>query len=277
MRRWLVPILAVLISTAFAGGASAKTAPASTGSPGGTATHGAPIAVLKANQSTNWFGYNQGILESGSSGYHSITADWTVPKASQHKKGEDEYSSTWAGIGGGCVDAGCAVGDNTLIQAGTEQDMVGGRPQYSAWWEIIPAPSVAISMTVAPADHMHLDIHETVANSEVWSITLVDVTRNETFTQTVPYSSTYATAEWIEETPLLLGTNAGFAALPNLSRSVFDLGTVNGGNPHLTKAEEMDLVNANTGKVYAVPSAPDGDTDGGAVCAWATTCSTPSS
>jgi hypothetical protein len=25
------------------------------------------------------------------------------------------------------------------------------------------------------------------------------------------------TAEWIEETPLLLGTNAGFAALPNLT------------------------------------------------------------
>ena len=65
--------------------------------------HGAPIAILKASQSQNWFGYNQGALEPGKTSFHAITANWTVPKASQHKKGEDESSSTWAGIGGGCV------------------------------------------------------------------------------------------------------------------------------------------------------------------------------
>ena len=77
-------------------------------------------------------------------------------------------------------------------------------------------------MTIQPGDHMHASIAETVPNSNVWVITLQDVTRNETFSQTVPYSSTHATAEWIEETPLILGTNAGFAALPNLTSPVFD-------------------------------------------------------
>ena len=249
-----------------------------------TPVHGARIAVVAPNQSINWFGYNQGTLEQKSLGrgatmFHAITGDWNVPKVSQHKRGEAEYSATWAGIGGGCVDAQCNVGDNTLIQAGTEQDVgARGRTSYTAWWEVIPAPSVTIpKMTIAPGDHIHLDIHETVTGSEVWSINLADVTRGETFTKTVPYSSSYATAEWIEETPLIIGTNGGFAALPNLTEAVFDNGTTNGASPGLVASEEIQLVSAKSGKVYAVPSAPDSDTNGFGDCAWATSCSTPSS
>jgi hypothetical protein len=63
----------------------------------------------------------------------------------------------------------------------------------------------ALDLDLDPArDHMHASIAETVPNSNVWVITLQDVTRNETFTQTVPYSSTHMTAEWIEETPLII-------------------------------------------------------------------------
>ena len=80
-----------------------------------------------------------------------------------------------------------------------------GGSAYSAWWEVIPGPSIDISMTIQPGDHMHASVAETVPNSNVWVITLQDVTRNETFSQTVPYSSSHATAEWIEETPLILG------------------------------------------------------------------------
>ncbi|MBV8560163.1 MAG: hypothetical protein JO050_05280 [Acidimicrobiia bacterium] len=275
MRRslFLLPALTLVAGiTALVGGTATNAAPA----PNGLLRHSAPIAVLKAGQSTNWFGYNQGALEPGKSLFHSITANWTVPTATEHKKGEDESSATWAGIGGGCLDSSCLVGDNTLIQAGAEQDIVSGTAQYSAWWEVIPAPSITITMTLTPGDRMHLDIHEIVPNSELWSITLSDVSRNETFNQTVPYPSTYGSAEWVNETPLLIGTNAGFSALPTLSPTTFDQATANGVNPHLTPAEEIQLVTQN-GTVYGAPSAPDGDTDGGAVCAWATSCSTPSS
>lgn len=51
---------------------------------------------------------------------------------------------------------------------------------------------------------MHASIAELVPDSNLWTITLEDVTQNETFTQTIPYPSTHATAEWIEETPLIL-------------------------------------------------------------------------
>lgn len=240
-------------------------------------SHGSPIAVVKANQSSNWFGYNQGMLEKGVQ-FHAITASWVVPSVSWHHRNEDEFSSTWAGIGGGCVDAACTVTDNTLIQAGTEQDVAAdGTKSYSAWYELIPAPSITISnFTVAPGDRINLSIVESPQNSELWTITMQNATRNEKFSTTLPYASTYATAEWIDETPLILGTNGGFAALPNMSKTVFDPGTVNGAPPHLTSAEQIQLINSDN-KVYGAPSPPDADTDGFAACAWATSCTKPRS
>src|SRR5206468_3289727 len=158
--------------------------------------HGDVVHIVKpglranANQSTNWFGYNQGTLEQGGAKqFHSITGDWTVPAASQHTAGQAAASSDWIGIGGGCVDANCTVGDNTLIQTGTEQDVsASGAASYSAWYELIPAPSLGINITVGAGDHMHAQISETVSGANVWKITLRNVTRNKTFTKTVPYS-----------------------------------------------------------------------------------------
>jgi hypothetical protein len=194
------------------------------------AAHGQFIRPgLNTNTSNNWSGYQQGLLEQGTKVFNSINGDWTVPTATQHTLGEAEYSSDWIGIGGGCVDASCTVTDNTLIEDGTEQDVSStGQASYSAWWEIIPGPSISISMAVAPGDQMQSSIAETVPDSNVWVITLQDVTRGETFTQAIPYSSTDATAEWIQETPPVIGTNAGFAALPNLTTPTFELATVNG-------------------------------------------------
>ena len=251
---------------------------ASAGAAPAISAHGQLLHVrANTNQSSNWFGYNLGTLERGGTLFNSITGDWTVPTASAHTNGQDEYSSDWIGIGGGCVDAGCTVGDSTLIQTGTEQDApAAGGSSYSAWWELVPAPSIAISMTVEPGDHMHASIAELVPGSDVWTITLQDVTRNETFTQTVPYPSTHLTAEWIEETPLILGTNAGFAALPDLTTPAFDLATVNGAPANLNSSEEIQLIDSN-GNVIGAPSAPDPDADGFNACTWATSCAAPSS
>ncbi|MGH3010043.1 MAG: G1 family glutamic endopeptidase [Gaiellaceae bacterium] len=249
--------------------------PAAAGS--GLSAHGQLLHIhANSNQSSNWFGYNQGTLEQGGTLFNSISGDWTVPAASLHNPAQDEYSSDWIGIGGGCVDANCTVGDNTLIQTGTEQDVSAtGQTSYSAWWEIIPGPSLAVSMTVKPGDHMHASIAEIVPDSNLWVITLVDVTENETFTQTIPYSSTHLTAEWIEETPLLIGTNAGFAALPSLTSPAFDLATVNGRPANLNSSEEIQLIDSN-GNVIGTPSAPDPDADGFNACTWVTSCTAPS-
>lgn len=175
-----------------------------------------PLAAATTNQSTNWSGYNQGTLEQNGKLFHSISAYWTVPKVTQHTKGQAEYSADWIGIGGGCVDAGCVVTDATLIQTGTEQDVnSNGTTAYSAWWEIIPAPSLTItSLKIHPGDRMHAYIAESVPYSNVWKIFVKDITRGQTYSTTIPYTSTHATAEWIEETPLIIGAGGGFAACP---------------------------------------------------------------
>src|SRR5579862_1058004 len=217
--------LAVVLSVSLA-----TCAVAATSASAALTSHGQLLHLRSnTNSSSNWFGYNQGTLEQGSKLFNSITGDWTVPTATQHTAGQAEDSSDWIGIGGGCVDAGCTVTDSTLIQTGTEQDVAAdGSTSYSAWWELVPVTSITIStMTVQPGDHMHASIAELVADSNVWTITIQDVTRNESYSITVPYSSTHLTAEWIEETPLVIGTNAGFASLPNLTSPVFDNATTN--------------------------------------------------
>jgi hypothetical protein len=239
----------------------------------GQLLHLAPGVRANANQSSNWFGYSQGTLEQGSKLFNAISGDWTVPAATPHTSGQAEASSDWIGIGGGCVDAGCTLTDSTLIQTGTEQDVdATGAPSYSAWWELVPAPSITISMTVSPCDHMHASISEVVNDADVWSIAIQDVTKGESFSTTVPYPSTHATAEWIEETPLEIGTDAGFAALPNLTNPAFSSGTVNGSPVKLTTSEQMQLIDSN-GNVIGTPSAPNAAGSGFDACTWAASCS----
>ena len=263
---------AALAASAAIGTAGASAAPLL--SAHGQLLHRGAHLSMNTNSSTNWFGYNQGTLEQNGKLFNAITGNWTVPTATQHTAGQAEASSDWIGIGGGCVDSGCSVGDNTLIQTGTEQDVDStGKASYSAWYELVPAPSLTITnMSVSPGDHMSASVAESVPNSNVWTITLKDVTRNESYTTTVPYTSTHATAEWIEETPLEIGTNAGFAALPNLTNPAFTSGTVNGAAVKLSPSEAIDLTDS-TGKVIGAPSAPDAALSGFDACAWASTCS----
>jgi hypothetical protein len=67
--------------------------------------HGQLIEVrANTNQSSNWFGYNQGSLEQGGKLFTSITGDWTVPTVSGHTAepsapdpdGDGFKACTWA-------------------------------------------------------------------------------------------------------------------------------------------------------------------------------------
>jgi hypothetical protein len=270
----------------MAGGLGAAAMLAAALAPAASASPFDPSGVLKiakharahfnTNQSTNWFGYNAGTLERGTL-FNSVTADWTVPTATQHKSGEAESSATWIGIGGGCLDASCAVNDATLIQTGTEQDVdASGHATYSAWWELVPVPSVTISnMSVSPGDHIRASVAEVVPDSGLWTITLNDVTKNESFSTTVPYVSTHSTAEWIEETPLTIGSGGtGQASLPGLTPAPFTNASVNGASARLAPAEELQLIDSS-GKVIGTPSAPNAQANGFAACAWASSCALP--
>lgn len=253
--------MALVVGSASPGGAAAMSA------------HGDPLVRLNTNQSSNWGGYMQGSIEKGLKVFTQIAGDWVVPTATQHAARTAEYSSVWIGIGGGCLDANCLTQDETLIQTGTEEDVAtDGTASYSAWWEIIPGPSIAISnMPVSPGDAFHADIRELgAAGSNVWTITLTNVTRNQTFTQTVPYASGHGSAEWITETPLLLGTNAGFSVMPNLGTVSFTNAQTNSGSADLVAPEKIELMSGSTKIVE--PSNPLSATSFHD-CVWSSTCS----
>lgn len=270
-----------------AGGAALASAPVEALRPVQAATsgvvHGGTIVAVNASQSVNWSGYSQ-----FGSQYHAITGDWVVPTASAHRAGESEYSATWAGIGGGCLNSQCSQTDNTLIQAGTEQDVVydllgGTSTSYGAWYELIPNAAVTIApsdLPVAPGNSMHLDIHENGTGSENWTITLENVTQQRTFTTTVSYQSSYATAEWIEESPTTVAfqipPTLGSSSMPNLSTVNFDLATINGANANLQPSQQVDLTDTS-GNREATPSGPDPEADGFDVCTYSSTCPPTSS
>ena len=266
--------VAVLCASAAAVGLLAASAAAAPRSHGGVVQIVKPRVGLNSWKSNNWYGYNQGTLEQGSKLFNSISGDWTVPTATQHTSGQAESSSTWIGIGGGCIDTTCVTSDPSLIQTGTEQDVdASGKASYSAWWELIPAPGLTISnMTVHPGDHMSATIAETVPNSNVWNITLKNVTTGQSFTTTVPYTSTHATAEWIQETPLLIGTDAGLASLPNLTTNPFSNAKTNGAPAGLKSSEQMQLTDSSGNTVIGTPSAPNSTADGFNLCTWASSC-----
>jgi len=230
-------------------------------------------AAVDAGQSTNWSGYNRGFLEHRTR-FGAISAEWRVPRAVQHRRGQEEASATWIGIGGGCLNTSCTSTDSTLIQAGTEQDVAAsGAASYSTWWEIIPGPSVSTTLAVRPGDVVRVNI--ILTKPGVWRITISNLSRHKHFTTTVPYSSSELTAEWIVETPLAVGTSgAGVAALPKLTTVHFSRATVNGVAAHLRAAEALQLVDANN-RPIATPSRPDRTGARFNDCTWASSCPTP--
>jgi hypothetical protein len=230
-------------------------------------------ALFNITQSNNWSGYNQGLLEKGKT-FTSVSGTWVVPTASPHKAKEAEYSATWVGIGGGCLDTSCSATDSTLIQAGTEQDVAAnGARSYYAWYELIPAPSTRVSLKVAPGNKVTVSIKQTAPG--LWSIVIRNVSTGKSWSTSTPYPSTMATAEWIEETPLLIGGGgSGISALPRLTAVHFTGSTANGAPAGLASAERMQLVDSSN-HVLATPSNPNRAKTAFNDCTYSTTCAVP--
>lgn len=222
-------------------------------------------------QTNNWSGYQASSLLPGS--FHQISASWVVPSVSQAVRGQAEDSATWVGIGGGCVEpidlvvvSTCAV-DQTLIQAGSEQDVsASGQASYGVWYEFLPEPETSLPLSVAPGDVVSVDITEGLPASWSISITVKSPGGGTIGSDTIPvtYPALGLTAEWIEESPLVISTSgSGISSLPLLnggSPVAFSQARLNGANEALAGTTEVQLVDSS-GDVVLSPSAPDSDND----------------
>jgi len=121
-----------------------------------------------------------------------INASWTVPTVSVSTGGS--FCAAWIGVGGQF--------DDTLIQAGTEQDSTNGRGIYSAWYELLPNSAVPIdSLSVSPGDNITASISLLDLTTNMWSIEIHDVTKVQSFQKSVTYVSSMLSADWIVERP----------------------------------------------------------------------------
>jgi hypothetical protein len=216
---------------------------------------------LNASQSsTNWSGW---VNTAGGLGYKTASGNWTVPTVTPTS--DNRYSSDWVGIGGDPSP--------DLIQAGTEQDSVGGKAQYYAWYEVLPAPELKITtVAVRAGDSMRVTLSQ--GTGSIWTITLNNLTTGQSFATSLPYSSTMLTAEWIHEA---VTVNGMIATLPITSNAHFDTGLANGKTIATAGGPQSIQMFDSSNRPIATPSALDSDGDGFAVADGGTAPAPPAS
>jgi hypothetical protein len=209
--------------------------------------------------SSNWSGY--AVSQTSPSGlpcvpasgktYGAVSGTWTVPAVNGGGR-QSTYSAAWTGIDG--------FTNSSLIQAGTEQDVIKGAAHYAAWWEILPAPETVIpSITVQPGDSITVSIAQVAGTT--WKITLTDNGQpghpaQQPFTTNQTYTGPGTSAEWILEAPQVGGR---IATLAPYGSTKFDLGSANGVTPGLVAGSSGELTQGSffRSTVLSIASAPD--------------------
>jgi len=189
----------------------------------------------------NWSGY---VLPSFQSKQHYTVAQatWTVPEV--FFGGFSAASSTWIGIGGFCESKKCKKVDHTLIQLGTEQDVLGPSSfDYYAWYELIPASETIITeLPVSPGDVItaSLSCAGKCKNHQTWMLSMTDETTSDTWSQVVGYKSSKASLEDIEEAP---SSFSGILPLADYDVSFFSDTTAKGTPVNFSKGDSLLMLN----------------------------------
>jgi hypothetical protein len=138
----------------------------------------------------------------------SINASWTVPEVKLSEN--NTFAGIWVGIGG--------YGEETLIQAGTEQEWINGRFTYYAWYELLPDHLIRIpDLRVRQGDTITASISLVNENTSTWSVEIRDITQGGRFEKAVVYNSSRLTAEWIVERPKVNGIVSTLADFGNVT------------------------------------------------------------
>jgi hypothetical protein len=219
------------------------------------------------SSSFNWSGYVQSALRNTFTG---VTAYFVVTTVNTSVSGA-QYSSDWVGIGG--------FNDARLIQAGIEEDNLGGRAFYQAWTETLPRSEDPLSLVISPGDKIAVTVKETAnkhGTNKRWSMTVVDVTKGTSAGRTVRYKATGASVEAIHERPCIGSPcSSHLATLTTTTNESFDPAYFSTSAPSLpatyrpllTTASgatlfDLVMVAGNGSTVLATPSNADRLNDG---------------
>ncbi len=158
---------------------------------------------------SQWSGYMVASdIQNRSAVVSSVSASWTVPEVQLSEN--NTLSGVWVGIGG--------YGEKTLIQTGTEQEVINDRVSYYAWYELLPDYLVRIpNLRIRPGDTISASVSLISENANTWSIEISDVTRGQHFEKVVVYNSSRLSAEWIVERPKFNDTISTLANFGNVT------------------------------------------------------------
>jgi hypothetical protein len=164
---------------------------------------GAAGALANTITSANWSGY---VAHRGGLSFRSISAVWRQPSA-RCGAAAPAYSATWVGLGG------FSRGATRLEQIGTELDCTAlGAPVSTAWYELVPGPSVTIPLRVNQGDLVSARV--TVVGGRV-ILRLTDHTRHRSFAKRLrPRRVDVSSADWIVESPSACWIDGSCQTLP---------------------------------------------------------------
>ena len=192
----------------------------------------------------NWAGYAVGNFQTGQK-YTAARATWIVAPVAfgaTLSDGSDEFAASWVGIGGYCTDALCSGVDSSLIQLGTTSEVApDGTATYSAWYEALPQPPVAIPLAIHANDQVTAALEcagACLGKKQAWMLTMTNLSTNQSWSHPVAYASSLLSAEWIEEAPVL----GGILPLADFNVASFARASADGGYPSITLADNGILM-----------------------------------
>jgi hypothetical protein len=179
--------------------------------------------VSRDISSLSWAGYVVTRNALGSEqGFVGVNASWTVPQL--NVSSGNGYSSAWVGIGGQL--------DRTLIQVGTEHDVIDGHQSYSAWYEMLPGFAVTLpDLTISPGDTIVASLSLTNPSINQWDIQIIDQSTAKSFSTNVFYNSTLSSAECVIERPTVSNQISPMANFGSVTFSGCNLWVSNGSAP----------------------------------------------
>ncbi len=155
-------------------------------------------------QSSNWAGWAisdsdtiAGQPTAGSTttlSFTSTTATWVQPKVTC-TEGRPSFSAFWVGLGGLAADS------KALEQVGTQANCTAaGKAVYSAWYELVPTPSITVKLKIFPRDLISASVN---VEPNGILVQIKDRTRRTSFTKLLPTPALtdFTSAEWIAEAP----------------------------------------------------------------------------
>jgi len=207
----------------------------------------------------NWSGYVLPEFETRQL-YFTAQATWVVPTVVF--KNEAAVSSNWVGIGGFCESTQCRNVDETLIQLGTTQEALSKKKiGYFAWYEMLPAASIPIpTLEVNPGDVITASLScagDCTPGSQSWTLSMIDETTSQSWSNDFTYESSNLSAEWIEEAP---SGRHGILPLADYHTTTFDQSMIDGVSANLTLADTVVMKNPHgeSSNVSALDSTLDG-------------------